>query len=56
MCRTGPKDISTLVVEKGMKGLSFGKIEEKMGWRSSHTSVVNFDEVFIILTKGTSAC
>jgi isobutyryl-CoA dehydrogenase len=45
MCKTGPKEISTILVDKDTKGLSFGKIEEKMGWRSSPTSMVNFDDL-----------
>jgi alkylation response protein AidB-like acyl-CoA dehydrogenase len=47
MVRTGaegPKGISCLVVEKGTKGLSFGKNERKMGWRSQPTAQVLFDE------------
>ena len=28
----GPKGISALVVEDGSPGLSFGKLEDKMGW------------------------
>ena len=46
MVRTGgpgPKGISTLVVEKGTPGLSFGAPERKMGWRSQPTAMVNFD-------------
>ncbi|PYG27610.1 acyl-CoA dehydrogenase family protein [Pelagimonas varians] len=46
MCRTGedgPKGISTVVVEDGAEGLSFGALEEKMGWRSQPTAQVNFD-------------
>lgn len=37
MCRTGddgPKGISTLVVEAGSEGLSFGANERKMGWKA----------------------
>ena len=47
MCRTGedgPKGISTLIVEDGSKGLSFGGLEEKMGWRSQPTAQVQFDD------------
>lgn len=47
MVRTGvegPKGISCLVVEKGTKGLSFGKNEEKMGWRSQPTAQVIFED------------
>ena len=46
MCRTGGEGangVSCLLVEKGTKGLSFGKQEKKMGWNSQHTSMVNFD-------------
>ena len=32
MCKTGLKDISCLIVEDGMEGLSFGANENKMGW------------------------
>lgn len=45
MCKTGPKEISTILIDKDVKGLSFGKREEKMGWRSSPTHMVNFDDV-----------
>ena len=46
MCRTsedGANGVSCLLIEKGTKGLSFGKQEKKMGWNSQHTSTVNFD-------------
>jgi alkylation response protein AidB-like acyl-CoA dehydrogenase len=48
MVRTGepgPKGITALVVEKGATGLSFGKREEKMGWRSQPTTSVILDQV-----------
>jgi hypothetical protein len=48
MVRTGvdgPKGVSTLLVEKGMEGLSFGANEKKMGWKSQPTAQVNFDNV-----------
>jgi alkylation response protein AidB-like acyl-CoA dehydrogenase len=47
MVRTGeagPKGISTVVVEKGMEGLSFGAAEHKMGWNAQPTALVNFDD------------
>lgn len=50
MVRTGgegPKGISTLVVEAGTKGLSFGGLEDKMGWRAQPTSQVNFDDCMV---------
>ncbi|MCF8474638.1 MAG: isobutyryl-CoA dehydrogenase [Emcibacter sp.] len=47
MVRTGeagPKGISTIVVEKGTKGLSFGAQEKKLGWHSQPTCMVNFED------------
>ncbi|MBV6635230.1 MAG: acyl-CoA dehydrogenase family protein [Mameliella sp.] len=47
MCRTGddgPKGISTLYIEDGAEGLSFGGLEDKMGWKSSPTAQVQFDD------------
>ena len=47
MCRTGddgPKGISAVVVEDGTPGLSFGGLEDKMGWRSQPTRQVQFDD------------
>ena len=47
MCRTGeegPKGISTVLVEDGTRGLSFGKMEDKMGWRAQPTAIVNFED------------
>jgi alkylation response protein AidB-like acyl-CoA dehydrogenase len=46
MCRTGddtPRGISAVVVEDGTPGLSFGGLEDKMGWRSQPTRQVQFD-------------
>ncbi len=46
MARTGgagPKGISALVVMDGAAGLSFGGLEDKMGWRSQPTRQVQFD-------------
>jgi len=51
MARTGedgPKGISAFVVEAGAPGLSFGKNEEKMGWRAQPTRMVNFDDCRIL--------
>jgi len=47
MARTGgagPKGISCLLLEKGMKGLSFGKKEKKMGWNSQPTRAVIMED------------
>lgn len=46
MVRTGeagPKGISCIAVEKGTPGLSFGKQEHKLGWKSQPTSAVIFE-------------
>ncbi|WP_424986831.1 acyl-CoA dehydrogenase family protein [Microbulbifer sp. S227A] len=50
MVRTGeagPKGISTVYVEDGTPGLSFGGLEDKMGWRSQPTAQVQFDDCAI---------
>jgi alkylation response protein AidB-like acyl-CoA dehydrogenase len=50
MCRTGedgPKGISTVIVEDGAEGLSFGAPEDKMGWRSQPTAQVQFDDCLV---------
>ncbi len=47
MVRTGedgPKGISTVYVEDGTPGLSFGGLEQKMGWKSQPTAQVQFDD------------
>jgi alkylation response protein AidB-like acyl-CoA dehydrogenase len=46
MCRTGedgPRGISAVIVDDGAPGLSFGGLEDKMGWRSQPTRQVQFD-------------
>lgn len=50
MARTGeagPKGISAFIVEDGMVGFSYGKKEEKMGWRASPTREVLFENCFV---------
>jgi alkylation response protein AidB-like acyl-CoA dehydrogenase len=50
MCRTGedgPKGVSTVLVPDGAKGLSFGKMEDKMGWRAQPTAIVNFEDCVV---------
>ena len=47
MARTGgdgPKGISSLIVEDGTAGLSFGAPERKMGWKAQPTAQVQFDD------------
>jgi alkylation response protein AidB-like acyl-CoA dehydrogenase len=46
MVRTGDesyKGISSLLIEKNTPGLSFGKLEKKMGWRNQPTCMVYFE-------------
>ncbi|HIF76782.1 MAG TPA: acyl-CoA dehydrogenase [Sulfitobacter sp.] len=40
----GAKGVSTVYVEDGTPGLSFGGLEDKMGWRSQPTALVQFDD------------
>ena len=50
MVRTGgdgPKGISTVIVEDGTPGLTFGALEDKMGWRSQPTAQVQFDDCIV---------
>lgn len=54
MVRTGgegPKGISCIVVEQGTPGLSFGKKENKMGWRSQPTAMVFFENCRVPVTN-----
>lgn len=47
MVRTGDethKGISCVLVEKDRPGISFGKLEHKMGWRNQPTSMVFFEK------------
>ncbi|AZQ67012.1 acyl-CoA dehydrogenase [Silicimonas algicola] len=46
MARTGEdgaRGISAIVIEDGTDGLSFGKLEDKMGWRAQPTRQVQLD-------------
>ena len=50
MARTGASGaggISAFVIPADAAGISYGKIERKMGWNSQPTRVVNFDDVRI---------
>ena len=54
MCRTGgdgPGGVSTMVVEKDTPGLSFGKLEKKMGWNSQPTAAVLFEDCRVPITN-----
>jgi alkylation response protein AidB-like acyl-CoA dehydrogenase len=43
----GAKGISCLVIEKDQLGVSFGAKEKKLGWNSSPTAQVSFDNVIV---------
>lgn len=47
MAKTSQTEVSTFIVEKGTKGLSFGKLEDKMGWKIQPTCLVTFEDVRI---------
>lgn len=50
MARTGvegPKGISSFIVRDGAEGFTYGKKEKKMGWRSSPTSELLFNNCFV---------
>ncbi len=50
MARTGQegaKGVSAFIVEDGVEGFSFGKKENKMGWRTSPTRELIFENCFI---------
>jgi len=43
----GSRGVSIFAVERGVKGFSTGRALEKMGWRSSDTSELIFDDVWV---------
>ncbi len=50
MVRTGedgPRGISAIIIDDGTPGLSFGGLEDKMGWRSQPTRQVQFDDCVV---------
>lgn len=54
MVRTGsegPQGISCILVEKDRAGISFGKPEEKMGWRNLPTTMVFFENCRVPVTN-----
>ena len=58
MARTGadgPKGISTFIVRKDDKGISFGANEKKMGWNSQPTRQVIFEDVRIPASRRIGA-
>ena len=58
MARTGqdgPKGVSTFIVTKDDKGVSFGANEKKMGWNSQPTRQVIFEDVRIPASRRVGA-
>lgn len=58
MVRTGgegPQGISCVLVEKDRPGISFGKKEEKMGWRNLPTTMVFFENCRVPVTNRIGA-
>ncbi len=54
MVRTGEdgaRGISTVLVEADTPGLSFGGLEDKMGWRAQPTRAVQFDDCIVPATN-----
>ncbi len=50
MARTGgdgANGVSAFIIEDGMKGFSFGKAEKKMGWKTSPTRELIFENCFV---------
>lgn len=50
MARTGgdgAKGVSAFIVREGAKGFSFGKAEKKMGWKTSPTRELVFENCFV---------
>jgi butyryl-CoA dehydrogenase len=50
MARTGgegAKGVSAFIVTDGMKGFTFGKAEKKMGWKTSPTREIIFENCFV---------
>ncbi|WP_265501059.1 acyl-CoA dehydrogenase family protein [Paracoccus beibuensis] len=45
--KDGARGISTVIVQDGTPGLTFGALEDKMGWRSQPTAQVQFDDCAI---------
>src|SRR6202048_4927159 len=43
--KPGPRGISAFIIEKGTPGLSFGALEEKMGWHAQPTAQVVLEGV-----------
>lgn len=47
----GPRGISAVIVEDGTPGLSFGGLEDKMGWKSQPTRQVQLDDCVVPATN-----
>lgn len=47
---SGPKGISCILIEKSTPGISFGKLEKKLGWNSQPTTTVFFENCKVPLS------
>jgi isobutyryl-CoA dehydrogenase len=45
MCKTGEKEISTILVEKGTPGLAFGKLEKKVVFNERFKTIAWMEEL-----------
>jgi alkylation response protein AidB-like acyl-CoA dehydrogenase len=58
MARTGeggPRGITSILVEKGTPGLSFGAQEKKLGWKTQPTAMVMFENCRVPVTNRVGA-
>lgn len=51
----GAKGISCVLVEQGTPGISFGKLEKKMGWNSQPTTMVFFENCRVPISNRLGA-
>ncbi len=47
LAKTGEKELSFFIVEKGLEGISIGRIEDKCGFRGSNTAEVILEDVAV---------
>ena len=47
MAKTSANEVSTFIVPGDVKGIEYGKKEDKMGWTIQPTALVSFDNVRI---------
>ena len=47
LAKTGEKELSFFIVERGLEGISIGRVEEKCGFRGSNTAEVILEDVAV---------